>query len=398
MNVFETSEDIEKTDNRCIFTCTYNCEKGIYDTTRMEQTLKSDMINNYFNHSVSVDSAFSARELQLENLLNNQKYDLKSVMTNITKIERENIIEKIKQYALSENVIYFSKKYEKYFDERNAFLWQFLGSVFTETGATLSTVDKKYFDSVTDIKIIISILCGILDDVADVHKDKELLNNMINVIYKKENQHSNSKDEKVSFIKEIWSFLLKELRKLPRYNEFKDMFMYDFKQFLNTFEYSCLINKNPDMICLRESENYDAHNMMVFIFNGIDLMASPTFSKDDLPHLRTAFWHAQRMARIGNWVSTWKRELKQNDLSSGVFSYAISKKILDKNDLNNLPKEEIISRIERSDAYKFFMDSWAQNHQELDSLRGKIKSIDMESYVNGLKNVIKYHLSTEGLK
>lgn len=364
----------------------------------MEQILKSDMPNNYFNHATSFNSAFSVREFNLENILINQKSDLKSVMTNIPQKERENIIEKIKNYELSENVSYFSKEYQKLFNERNDFLWKFLGSVFTETGVTLSTVDKKYFDSVTDIKIIISILCGVLDDVADVHKDKELLNNMMNVIYKKETQQSKFKDEKVLFIKEIWSFLLKELKKLPRYKEFKDIFMYDFKQFLNTFEYSCLISKNPDMICLRESENYDAHNMMVFIFNGIDLMGSPNFDKDELPHIRTVFWHAQRMARIGNWLSTWKRELKQNDLSSGVFSYAISKKILDKNDFDNLPKEEIISRIEGSDAYNFFMDAWTQNYQELDSLKGKIKSIDIESYSNGLRNVIKYHLSTEGLK
>jgi hypothetical protein len=398
MNEFEIPINIEMMDNLCIFTCTYKCEKNIYDTPRIEQTLKSDMINNYFDHSISFDNAFSVREIQLENLLNNSKSDLKSLMKDISKKEKEDIIEKIKQYELSDNVIYFSKKYDNYFKERNKFLWKFLGSIFTEAGATLSTVDKKYFDSVTDIKIIISILCGVLDDVADVHKDKKLLDNMINILYKKENCNPDLKDKKISFIKEIWNFILKELRKLPRYHEFKDIFMYDFKQFLNTFEYSCLINKNPDMICLRESENYDAHNMMVYIFNGIDLMASPSFDKDELPHLRTVLWHAQRMARIGNWLSTWKRELKQNDLSSGVFSYAVSKKILNKNDLINLPKEEIISKIERSDTYKFFMDSWQENHQEIYSLKGKIDSIDMESYINGLRNVIKYHLSTEGLK
>ena len=209
---------------------------------------------------------------------------------------------------------------------------------------------------------------------------------------------SDIKDEKVSFVKEIWEFLSEEIKKLPRYEEFKDIFMYDLKQFMNAFEYSCLINRNPKMICLKESENYDAHNMMVFIFNGMDLMASPNFDEDELPQLRTVFWHAQKMARIGNWLSTWKRELKQNDLGSGVFTYAISKKIIDENDLNILSKEEIISRIEESDVYEFFMDSWTQNHEKLNSLKGKINSIDMESYINGLRNVIKYHLSTEGLK
>ncbi|MCK4995312.1 MAG: hypothetical protein KAR55_00345 [Thermoplasmatales archaeon] len=383
----------------CVSTYIARCEKGIYETSNLNADEGgAQMLDNCSNTSISIENAFTAREILLDNLLINHKPDLKSVMTNISKKEREHILEKIYGYELSKNVIYFSDKYEKYFKERNTFLWKFLGAIFTESGATLSSVDKKYFESVTDIKIIISILCGILDDVADVHKDTELLNKMVEVLNNKQNENVEIEDEKISFIKEIWDFLLKKIKKLPRYDEFKDIFMYDFKQFINAFEYSCLINKNPNMICLKENENYDAHNMMVFIFNGIDLMASPTFNKDELPHLRTVFWHAQKMARIGNWLSTWKRELKQNDLCSGVFTYAISKKILNENDLKYLPKEEIISKIEESDVYEFFMKSWEQNHEKLISLKGKIGSIDMDSYINGLGNVMKYHLSTGGLK
>jgi len=391
-------DDLGMNETNSMYTCIFRCEKGIYDTPSLNSESGDLMLDNYLDRTIPIGNAFTAREIQLENLLINYKSDLKPIMTKVPQKERNEILEKINKYELSENVVYFSEKYEKYFEERNAFLWKFLGAIFTETGATLSTVDKKYMDSVTDIKIIISILCGILDDVADVHKDKELLNKMMNAIYTKENLYSDCKDERVCFVKEIWEFLSDEIMKLPRYEEFKDIFMYDFKQFMNAFEYSCLINKNPKMICLQESENYDAHNMMVFIFNGIDLMASPKFNEDELPHIRTVFWHAQKMARIGNWLSTWKRELKQNDLGSGVFTYAISKKILDENDLNNLSKEEIISRIEDSDVNEFFMNSWTQNYEKLNSLKGKINSIDIESYINGLRSVIKYHLSTEGLK
>lgn len=388
-------KEMEGNEVNGIYTCTFRCEKGIYETSEFNSDWGAIKMDSCFNDNISIANTFSVREIELENLLINQKPDLKTIMTSISKREKDEIIGKIYRYQLSNNVLHFAKKYDTLFDERNIFLWKFLGAVFTETGATLSSVDKKHIDSVTDIKITISILCGILDDVADVHKDKELLNKMIDTIYNKQDKIT---DEKVAFIKEIWDFLTKELQKLPRYEEFKDIFMYDFKQFLNAFDYSCLINKNPDMICLKESENYDAHNMMVFIFNGIDLMASPDFNKEELPHLRTAFYHAQQMARIGNWLSTWKREIDQNDLGSGVFTYALTKKIVDRDDIKNLAKEEVISKIEKSDAYDFFLKSWKDNHEKLSLLKGKINSIDMDSYINGLGNVIKYHLSTEGLK
>ncbi len=54
------------------------------------------------------------------------------------------------------------------------------------------------------------------------------------------------------------------------------------------------------------------------------------------------------MARIGNWITTWKRELKEGDLSSGVFAYAVSKNVVNSEELKKLNEDEIISRIENS--------------------------------------------------
>ena len=89
-----------------------------------------------------------------------------------------------------------------------------------------------------------------------------------------------------------------------------------------------MINKNPDIINLHEVEYYDSHNMIVYLMNDIDLMASTKINKEELPHLRKAFWHAQQMARVGNWLSTWKREIKEKDFSSGVFAYIFSNNIV----------------------------------------------------------------------
>jgi len=315
-----------------------------------------------------------------------------------SELEKQEILKKIINYKLSDDVKYFVEEYEKVFTERNVFLWKFLGTLFKDSGITLSTVDKKYVDSTIDIKLVFSILCGVLDDVADVQKDKKLLAKMSEIVINGPNTNEQTKNEKMALITKMWNYLTNELSKLPRYKEFKDIFEYDLKQFLNAFEYSCLVNENPGILNLQERENYDCHNMMVFLFNGIDLMASPEFNKEDLPHLRTAFWHAQKMARIGNWLSTWKRELKQNDIGSGVFTYAISKKILDIADIRKCSENEIIRKIENSDTYEHFFGAWTENYQKLKSLKNEIKSVDMNAYITGLENVIKFHMASEGLK
>jgi len=313
-------------------------------------------------------------------------------------INKQEILKKISNYSLSEEVKSFVDEYEQNFGERNIFLWKFLGTVFKEAGVTLSTIDKKYFDSITDDKLLFTIICAILDDVAELHRDKELLNEMISVLTTSRVEKIYENNEKIIFIKQLWKHLINKLKTYPRYEEFKDIFIYDFKQMLNALQYSYLVNENPKMLNLNETTNYDCHNMMVFIYNGIDLMVSPDFDYNELPYLRNAFWYAQQMARIGNWLSTWKREVKEKDISSGVFAYVFSNKIIEYNDFETLSTNEIIERIENSDVNEYFMNIWKENYGKLVSLKEEIKSVDMDRYIKGLEKVIKFHMASEGFK
>jgi hypothetical protein len=152
---------------------------------------------------------------------------------------------------------------------------------------------------------------------------------------------------------------------------------------------------------LQEMEFYGSFNMIVYVLNGIDLMASPNFDKKDLPHLRTVFWNAQQMARIGNWLSTWKREIKEEDVSSGVFAYALSNNILSIDELkklNNLDEKYIIEKIENSGMLEYFEKNWMKSYENIKNNKDKIKSVDINQYMNGLENLIKLHLASEGFK
>jgi hypothetical protein len=324
-----------------------------------------------------------------------RKFSIKEVMGEFDKKE---LLRRVAQFELSDDVKYFVKEYERVFGERNIFLWKFLGVVFTETGVTLSSIDKRYFQSITDNKLLFTIVCAILDDIAEVHKDNKLLNAMSQLIIEDVNKEEYQNNEKILYMKELWAYLKNEIMKYPRYEEFIDIFMYDIKQMLNALEYSFITNKHLQMINLQDMQNYDCHNMMVFIYNGLDLMVSPDFDDNELPYLRNAFWFAQQMARIGNWLSTWKREVKEKDYSSGVFGYVFENKIIDVNDIENLPDDKFIKRIENSDVNKFFMNLWKENYVKLSSVGKMIKSVDMDSYIIGLQNVIKFHLASEGLK
>lgn len=314
---------------------------------------------------------------------------------------KKDLMDSVCECQLSNQVEDFALEYKKVFnsrkDVRNNYLWRWLSVIYRKLGLTLSTVGGSYFDSVTDAKILLTMIFAILDDTAEVWKDEHLLNRFIDII-KNSDDEIKGNDEKLEYFKNIWNHFISIIKSYPRYEEFDDIFWYDFQQMLNSLRYNMLINKNLNMINLQEMNNYNCHNMIVFLLNNIDIMASPTFDSEDLSLVRKVFWHAQQMARIGNWLSTWKRELKEKDFSSGVFAYAFEHKIITIKEIENLSPEEIIDKIENSGMKEYFLNIWEINYKQISTLKGSIKSIDMDAYLKGLKILLKYHLASEGMK
>jgi len=355
-------------------------------------------MDSCYNENISIGNAFTVREITSETLLNSKKLDLHNIFTSkITEGEKNKILEKVFSYQLSPKIKQFAQDYQQIYGKRNDFLWKWLGVVYRDSGVALSTVDPNYLEKVTDTKIIFTMLFSILDDVSEFYKDEYLMEELLEIVCT--NQIKNDTDnEQIIYFKKLWDHFNDEIKEFPRYKDFKEIFEYDLRQMVNSVRFSYLMNKKPEYINLQEMEFYGSFNMIVFLLNGIDLMASPDFDEKELPQIRTVFWNAQQMARIGNWLSTWKREIKEEDVSSGVFAYAFTKKILTVDDLKNMEEEEIIQKIEKSDMADYFADSWQNKFDNIKNLKTTIKSVDIEQYINGLEKLITLHLASEGYK
>jgi len=168
---------------------------------------------------------------------------------------------------------------------------------------------------------------------------------------------------------------------------------------LNAIKYACLVNENPYLINGTEYWIYLSHNMQAIIDLDFDLMCLPEFNLKKLGTFRKIAWEAQNMARIGNWITTWKREIKENDFTSGVFAYGVDKGIINPELLakgKNI--KQIIKQIEESDVESYFLKEWMKSYKKIKNLGPQIESMKIEIFLNGLEKLLFLHLISQGYK
>jgi len=326
---------------------------------------------------------------------------IRKILKKLTPERIKKEVEAIQKVKLPPELKKWVKEYEKV-GERPDFIWKwtYLGM----KKITLPSVTRRYKKSVWITKTISIILNTLVDDLADKRKNKTLLEAALDICSPrpgaqiKLSRFSKKDRGYLGLIKKLWKVLNKTIRTYPRYGEFKELFLYDYQQFLNSMKYSYVINKNPDSINLTECEVYSAHNMQGVIALTIDLMCSPKFNKKELGVLREIGWRAQRMGRIGNSITTWEREAHESDFSSEVFAYSIEKGVITAKDLQKKNKDKLVMKIKKSGTERYFLKRWESYYNNIRGLSKKIKSTNIKNLLSGLESLIIMHLSSRGLK
>lgn len=327
--------------------------------------------------------------------------EIDEILRFINSPKADNVRERISEINLPEELNKWVKEYNEACDERNNFLWKWVYGLTTarNPGFMFSIVPEEKSEEIGILKTILTIFIAVIDDVADRHQDKKLLKELVEVpLEGKISNSEKNRNKRLKLAIKLWRHIENKLKELHRFEDFREIFIYDVEQVLNSFHHSYLVNKNPELLNYHESKIYGGHNMVFFLYADIDLMSSPNFDCNDLSELREVVWNAQQMARIGNWLSTWERELEENDFSSGVFAYGIKEKIIDKKALKKGKKEELKKKIRNSNIQENLLEEWQKLYYKIKKKSDEINSINIDDYLEGLKKGLKYHLLSKGYK
>ncbi|PSQ15271.1 hypothetical protein BRD00_14950 [Halobacteriales archaeon QS_8_69_26] len=315
-------------------------------------------------------------------------------------------IQRVRDHTLPPAVSGVVDEYDARVGDRDRFLWKWAHHLFPKF--TLSSVPDGDVEPLRDRKLLGLIFVSVLDDVAEKCGDRITFEEATKVPFddRSVNHDREGVDrEALSFLSDVWDRFAPGVADGPRAGEFEDVFQFDFRQVLNAIDYSYVGNQDLEFVNGSELRTYESHNMMVFAFADIDLIHSPSFDRSDLSTLRRVLERAQRMVRIGNWITTWERELREGDFTSGVVVYARENGIVSAEELRGLREDPdeaavaaVASAIRDEDVEDVFMRRWQRELTLARRHEGATDSVDVGAYLDGVETVMEYHLASRGLK
>jgi len=291
-------------------------------------------------------------------------------------------------------------EYDRLVGDRDRFLWRWIHSLLPSF--TLSSVDDRQASRVRSVKTVLTMYVTVLDDYLERHGDRRTFSEA-----RKLAEPDTSADpadaavdaETFAFVERLWATVADGIDGAPRGDEFADVFAYDLRQTANAIEYSALVSDRPHLANLSGARRFEAHNMNLFAYVDVDLMYSPEFDPEDLGPLRELCWDLQEMARIGNWLTTWERELAEGDYSAGVVVLALQEGLVSPEEVRSAADPEAIAeRIRENDVESHFRKRWARLYRDVRSRDNSVDSVDVDRLVDGMATVYEYHLASEGLK
>jgi hypothetical protein len=289
--------------------------------------------------------------------------------------------------------------YERHLGDRNRFLWKWIHSLFPTF--TLSSVANDRAEHVRTQKAVLTMYVTILDDLLEKHGDDRTFEEacrLWNDRLDADPARAAVDGDTFAFIERVWRTFEEGVRDAPRYDEFANVFEYDCQQIINAIRYSALLNEDAWIANLTGATRYGSHNMVMFPYADIDLMYSPTFDLGDFGAVRDLLWDLQELARIGNWLTTWRREVTEGDHTAGVVVAALQDEVVTPEELRSNDPEAIIETITDHGIEERFRRRWRTHYRSVRQRDTTAETVDLDRLVAGMETVFEYHLASEGLK
>ncbi|PIS08066.1 hypothetical protein COT78_00270 [Candidatus Berkelbacteria bacterium CG10_big_fil_rev_8_21_14_0_10_43_13] len=322
---------------------------------------------------------------------------LDKIRGGISKVEIENEIKEIQNEQFSATLAPFIERYKTVGKRKEIFVFEWCYRI-NQRWMVLDVLDSEK-NRLRDIKTLLNMFVVLIDDISEEKNNGDLLAELLKLPSGNKPAHINLNQDDVEYLQltsDVWDSISHQVKQFPLYKKYKDCFDFDVFQLINAVKFGKFITDNKYHMNQLEYWQYFPNSMQIIINADLDLMCTPSFEESDLSKYREMILVTQKMARIGNWLTTWKREVLSDDYSSIVLPYAIDQNIISYDDLDN--PELVISKIDKSDARQHFLDEWQKLYDTSAEIGKQIQSADYIKILNRFEYLLRMHLISDDLK
>jgi hypothetical protein len=97
-------------------------------------------------------------------------------------------------------------------------------------------------------------------------------------------------------------------------------------------------------------------------------------------------------------VSTWERELRTGDLTSGVLARLVETGKLTPDDLQPGRTGVVRKAVVDTAIEQFFLGEWQRHRTSIEGMVSQVRSVDLRRLISGLDRLIRMELGSRGLK
>lgn len=311
--------------------------------------------------------------------------------------------ERIEEVDLPPRIRSLVQLYDERIGIRDNFVWRWMYSLLPSF--RLSCVGERYDAVVREQKTILTMFITVLDDIAEYNGDQRTFEQARNIPFPSQSVDVARKgvdEQSITVAQRLWDAFENPLTSAPRYEEFLEPLRFDIRRTLAAMDYSRLLAEQPAVGNIEEAYECTGHNMVMFPYADVDLMHSPRFERDELGSLRSTVMELQQLARIGNWITTWEREITDGDYSSGVVIEAFTTGVVDCKELQGAPQgmqsAKMIDRIKDAEIEERFQAEWRRRFDAIRATAPSCDSVDLAALITGMEDVFDYHQQSKGAK
>ncbi|AWB27153.1 hypothetical protein [Halococcoides cellulosivorans] len=284
---------------------------------------------------------------------------------------------------------------------RRPFVWQWIYYVCGDV-LTLPEVPADRRDAVQETRFFAAAFTTLVDDIAERDGDGrafwELARATMPGQSPDERVLSEASDAVRAAERALTGFL-ERFEAAPNGPALRAPVSFDLRASLVAMDHARVAAESPGLYNRADGWAYETTAIGALPFFHVDLAYGPSIDAAEYRRFRELVTECERLWRIGNWVTTWRRELAEGDFSAAIFREAIRHGVVEYAELlaadGDDERRAIADRIAASGIPAGFARDFRERRDRLREAEHGLSTYDPAGPIDAMEALVRTHLAIE---